>query len=139
MATKQNPQTEASSTSPRPEDQAPTNAVSEIVIYKKRKKKRGSSRSSRRLEDIENRATKSLRRVTKAVDRGVKIYREKRDKSERKRRDGALVDFYENAAVGMSETIAQASPALSDLARAFNTRRRRKNIRRLIGSFPVPR
>lgn len=129
---KQNPQSaEMSVTSPPSEDQA-------SKTYEK-KKKRGSSRSSRRLEDIENRATKSLRRVSKAVDRGVKIYREKRDKSERKRRDGALVDFYENVAVGMSETIANASPALPDLARAFNTKRRRKNIRKLIRSFPVPR
>jgi hypothetical protein len=106
---------------------------------KNRRKKRGSSRSSRRLEDIENRASKSLHRVTRAVNRGVRTYRDKRDRSERRRRDGALVDSYENAAVGAAQAIAQSSPVLTDIAKACNTRYRRKQIRRLVRSFPVPR
>ena len=115
-------------------------SVETIKITKyKRKKKRGSSRSSRRLTDLENRATKSLRRVSKAVDRGVQTYRSKRKKSQRRRRDGALVDSYENAAVGIAESVANSSPVLTDLAKAINTRRRRKSIRRLVRSFPIPR
>jgi hypothetical protein len=110
-----------------------------VVEPRKRKKKRGSSRTSRRLEDIENRVSKSLRRVSKAVDRGVRTYRDKRDKSERRRRDGAIVDSYENAAVGISEAIADSSPVLTDIAKAINTRRRRKEIRRLVRYLPVPR
>lgn len=105
----------------------------------RRRKKRGSSRESKRLADIENRATKSVRRVTKAVNRGVGTYRDKRDKSQRKRRDGALVDSYENAAVGVAEAVSNSSPVLTDLAKAINTRRRRKSIRRLVRSLPVPR
>jgi len=105
----------------------------------KRKKKRGSSRSSRRVEDIENRASKALHRVTRAVNNGVKTYRDKRDKSERRRRDGALVDWYENVAVGISEAVANSSPVLTDFAKAFNTKGRRKLIRRFLRSFPVPR
>ncbi len=110
----------------------------EITKYTRRKKK-GSSRSSRRLVDIENRATKSLRRVTKAVNRGVQTYRSKRKKSQRNRRDGALVDSYENAAVGIAEAVANSSPVLTDFAKAINTRKRRKSIRRLVRSFPIPR
>jgi hypothetical protein len=105
----------------------------------RRKKKRGSSRSSRRLTDIENRASKALRRVSKAVDKGVKTYRDKRDKSQRKTRDGALVDSYENAAVGIAEAVAQSSPVLTDFAKAVNTRRRRKEVRRLVRALPIPR
>lgn len=110
-----------------------------IVEPRKRKKKRGSSKTSRRLEDIENRMSKSLRRVSKAVDRGVRTYRDKRDRSERRRRDGALVDSYENAAVGVSEAISNSSPVLTDIAKAINTRRRRKEIRRFVRNLPVPR
>ena len=117
--------------------QAETTVI--IVEPRKRKKKRGSSKTSRRLEDIENRMSKSLRRVSKAVDRGVKTYREKRDRSERRRRDGALVDSYENAAVGVSEAISNSSPVLTDIAKAINTRRRRKEIRRFVRGLPVPR
>ena len=117
--------------------QAETTVI--IVEPRKRKKKRGSSKTSRRLEDIENRMSKSLRRVSKAVDRGVKTYRDKRDRSERRRRDGALVDSYENAAVGVSEAISNSSPVLTDIAKAINTRRRRKEIRRFVRNLPVPR
>jgi len=109
-----------------------------VTKYIKRKK-RGSSRSSRRLEDIENRASRSLRRVTKAVNRGVKTYRSKRRKSNRKYRDGALVDSYENASVGIAEAVANSSPVLTDLAKAINTRFRRKSIRRLVRNLPIPR
>jgi hypothetical protein len=106
---------------------------------RRRRKKRGSSRCSRRLSDIENRATKSLRRVTKAVRRGVQTYRTKRRKSDRKYRDGALVDSYENAAVGIAEAVANSSPVLTDFAKAVNTRFRRKSIRRLVRFLPIPR
>ena len=102
-----------------------------------RKKKKGSSRAARRLEDIENRASRSLHRVTKAVNRGVLTYREKRDRSERKRRDGALVDFCVNVATGVSEAVADSTPVLTDIAKAFSTRRRRKQVRKLVRSFPV--
>ena len=116
-----------------------------IIIRRGRKikilkrKKRGSSRSSRRLADIENRATKSLRRVTKAVRRGVLKYRSKRRKSNRKYRDGALVDSYQNAAVGLAKAVANSSPVLTDFAKAVNTRYRRKAIRRLVRTLPIPR
>lgn len=105
----------------------------------RRRKKRGSSRESRRLADIENRATKSVRRVTRALNSGIDTYRDKRDKSQRKRRDGALVDSYENAAVGIAKTVAKSSPVLTDIAKAINTRRRRKSIRRLLRGLPIPR
>jgi hypothetical protein len=131
-------QPSSSSKSAPPAQETPSH-VYISVDQPKRKKKRGSSRSSRRLEDIENRASKSLRRVSKAVDKGVKTYREQRDKSQRKRRDGALVDSYQNASVGIAEAVAQSSPALTDFAKALNTRRRRKEIRRLVRSIPIPR
>ena len=109
-----------------------------VVVYKRKSgKKRGSSRASRRLEDIEDRASKAVRRVTKAVNRGVGTYLDKRDKSARKRRDGALVDFYENVSVGTAEALANSSPVLTDIAKAFNTRRLRKRIRKALRGIPV--
>ena len=109
-----------------------------VVVYKRKSgKKRGSSRASRRLIDVEDRASKAVRRVTKAVNRGVGTYLDKRDKSARKRRDGALVDFYENASVGTAEAIANSSPVLTDIAKALNTRRLRKRIRKALRGIPV--
>jgi ribosomal protein L14 len=101
------------------------------------KKKRYSSRQARRFGEIETRVSKSLHRVSKAVDNGVSTYLEKRDKSARKRRDGAVVDFYENAAVGISQALSESSPVLSDFAEMVNSRRSRKAIRRAVRAIPL--
>jgi ribosomal protein L14 len=102
-----------------------------------RKKKNYSSRQARRCGEIEKRVSKSLRRVSKAVDNGVSTYLEKRDKSARKRRDGALVDFYQNAAVGISQALSESAPVLSDFAEMVNSRRSRKAIRRAVRAIPL--
>lgn len=103
-----------------------------------RKKKRGSSKSSRRLEKIEKDLSRSLHTITRGTNRGVRRYLDERDYSDRRRRDGAIVDFCENSARGISKGVSESSPAIIDLARAFNgNRRRRKQIRRLVRSFPV--
>jgi hypothetical protein len=119
-------------------DETPSHIYLSIGSGKK-KKKRGSSKSSRRIEDIENRANKAVHRVTKAVNRGVKTYQDQRDRSERRRRDGAIVDWYENASIGIAEAVANSSPILTDFARACNTRARRKQIRRFVRILPVLR
>ncbi len=98
--------------------------------------KRYSSRNSERLGDIEHRATESLNRVADAVDHGVGEYTKGRNKSEKERRDGALVDFCVNAATGVSTTIAESAPVLIDVAKAFTTNRRRKQVRKFVRSFP---
>jgi hypothetical protein len=103
----------------------------------KGEKQRGSSRASRRLEDIESRLSKSVHRVAKAAEKGVSTYIDKRDQSARRERDGALVDFYENVAEGVSEAIAESSPVLTDFAKALNTKRLRKRIRRTIAGIPM--
>ena len=105
---------------------------------KRKKKKRGSSRSARRLEDIEKRVSKATRRVSKAVDKGVATYRKKTDKSARKRRDGALVDFHENVTRGVVKAVSKSSPALTIVAKALNSKRVRRGIRRAVRSIPVP-
>ena len=103
---------------------------------RRKKAKRGSSRASRRLEDIERRLSKAMRRVTKAVNRGMSEYQDQRDKSASRRRDGALVDFYDNVSRGVSRAISQSSPVLVDVSKAFNTRRNRRLIRRSLRRFP---
>lgn len=100
------------------------------------KGKRYSSKNSRRLGDIENRVTKSLNRVADAIDHGADAYTKKRNKSEDERKDGALVDFFVNAATGASTTISESAPVLIDVAEAFTTNRRRKQIRKFVRSFP---
>jgi len=98
--------------------------------------KRGSSKTARRAEDIERRVSKAIRRVTRAADKGVSKYEDARDKSARRRRDGALVDIYENVAKGLSRAIAKATPATVDVAKALSTKRGRKQMRNVVNSLP---
>lgn len=56
-------------------------------------KKRGSTKATRRASDVDHRATKAMSRLVKAVDKGVNKYIERRDKSDTKRKDGALLDL----------------------------------------------
>ncbi len=99
------------------------------------KKRKTSSRGVRRLTDIDRRVSKAVRRVTRAVDNGVDTYIEHRDKSAATRRDGPVVDFVENVSYGVSKTISEASPILHDIAEAYNTRRLRRQLRRVARAF----
>jgi hypothetical protein len=107
----------------------------ELRVRKGRKK--GSSRTARRLEDIERDVSRALRRVSRAVKHGMDTYVEERDESARRRRDGALVDFYNNVAEGVSRAVAEAAPAIPDISYAFNTGRLRKQLRRTLRSIPM--
>jgi hypothetical protein len=106
-----------------------------VVEQETHRKKRTSSRGSRRLVEIDRRVAKAVRRVTRALDRGVDTYIEHRDKSKEARRDGVIVDFVENVSFGVSRALSEASPLVHDVAEAINTRRFRSQIRRAARAF----
>ncbi len=108
----------------------------ELGLKEKKKARRGSSKAARRAEDVERRVSRAVNRVARAVDKGVSTYVERRDESASRRRDGALVDFYENVARGASEAISEASPALVDVAKILNSKRSRRLIRRTLNGLP---
>jgi hypothetical protein len=73
--------------------------------------------------------------MSKSVESGVSTYLTGRDESKAKRRDGAIVDLFENVSKGLAETISEASPVLTDVAEALNTKSTRRQIRRLARTF----
>ena len=93
-----------------------------------------SSRGADRLTRAQRVGSKAAHRIAKAVHRGLDTFIERQDKSARKRRDGALVDLAENAAVDISRTLSEASPVIIDLARAMNTKGHRRRVRRMAAS-----
>ncbi len=111
-----------------------------VVVEREATKKGGtSSRGSRRLTQIDRRVSKAVRRVTRAMDRGVDTYIEHRDKSKESRKDGVIVDFVENVSYGVSRAMSEVSPIVHDVAEAINTRQLRSQIRsvaRTFGSIP---
>lgn len=127
-------------TKPHPKETAetaahPTHPTEHHQTHPTEKKNKKSSRGARRLRDVESRVSKSVHRMTKAVNKGVETYLEARDKSDERRRDGFAVDFFENVAKGVSNTVAEGAPIIHDVAEAFNSRRLRKQIRSAVSTF----
>jgi hypothetical protein len=109
-----------------------------VVVERETHKKSGtSSKGSRRLEQIDRRAVKAVRRVTRALDSGIDTYVEHRDKSKASRKDGVIVDFVENVSYGVSRAISEASPLVHDVAEAMNTRAFRSQVRRVARTFSI--
>ncbi len=106
-----------------------------VTTHSEPEKKKKSSRGARRLRDVESRVSKSVHRLSKAVNRGVETYLSARDRSDAKRKDGFAVDFVENVARGVSDTVAEGAPIIHDVAETFNTRQLRKQIRRAAATF----
>lgn len=105
------------------------------VVYertrRKSRKKKKYSKGLKEVQQFEVDATRSADRVADAVADGISRYRRERDKSARKRRDGAIKDAVRNLGRGLSEALDTGARAPADLTRRATTKR----LSRLI---PVP-
>lgn len=101
--------------------------MSSMVMVRK-KKKRKYSRGLKNVQTMERGLSKASYRVARAVTSGLSTYRKRRDKSARKRRDGAILDFVPNVAEGMGKTLRRASLVPYDLAKTFYTKRARRRV-----------
>lgn len=99
-------------------------------------KPRGSTRATRMASRVEFRASKALSRVTAAVDKGMARYVRRRDASDLKRKDGALMDLPENVLRVAAKTVADATPALGDLTKLVYSKKNRKAMRRMMRALP---
>ena len=107
-----------------------TTVVKPVVINLKKNKRRRYSRGLRDIQIIERRLSKASHRMTQAMEKGVAEYRKSRNKSARRRRDGAIIDFWPNIARGLGESLREASAIPYDVTQAFYTKRNRRRIRR---------
>lgn len=113
-----------------PSASTPDQATAVVIVRKKKKKK--YTRGLKRAQRAERRVSKSANRLADAVASGIATYRKRRDKSAEKRRDGAIVEFVPNVARGVSRAMRKSSVVPYELARAFNTKRTRRRLRRLV-------
>jgi len=81
---------------------------------KKKKKKKRYTRSIRGVQRLEVGASKSQRRVAKAVVRGLNAWIDATDKSARKKRDGAVKDGLKNTSKAMRKALRTAAEAPAD-------------------------
>lgn len=112
-----------------PETDAPRLSVVKLTKKKKNKK----IKYSRGLKDLQQSGrslTRISARVARASAKGMETYLKASDKSARKKRDGAMLDFGENVARGASKTIRLSSRVPIDIARALTPASTRKRMRR---------
>ncbi len=121
----------AANPSPNPIVEKPEQAAAPGIVPTK-KKKRKYTRGLKGIQKAERRASKAANRLASSVASGIATYRKRRDQSAGKRRDGALIDVVPNLARGLGKSIRKASLVPYDLAKTFNTKSRRRRLRRFV-------
>jgi hypothetical protein len=111
-------------------DEQPFDLTKPIVINTKKKKKRRYSRGLKGLQIAGRRSSKVSSRMMRSVSKGFDTFRKANDKSSRKKRDGALLDFNRNVAKGLSRSLRESSRIPFDLAKAWDTKGSRRMARR---------
>ncbi len=89
-----------------------------VINRKKKKKKRKYSSGLKDIQLMERDITKVTHQAVRSLDDGLVAYQKARNKSAKKKRDGAIVDFVPNMGKGVSKTLRTASPIPYDLAKA---------------------
>jgi hypothetical protein len=92
-----------------------------LKVGKKRKKRK--KKYSRGLKGIQKsffRASKGTYRLSSALSRGFKSWRQKSARSARRRRDGLFRDGFKNSAKAFGKVIRVTSKAPKDFVRAIN-------------------
>ena len=83
------------------------------IVYEKRtkkgKRKKKYSRGLKEPQREERRVSRAAERIARAVVDGLSEYRDRRDKSARRKRDGATKDAVRNAGRGLEEAIRTAA------------------------------
>ncbi len=88
---------------------------------------------SRGLEDVqrmEGDAVVIAKKAAQALAKSLETYHEAREKSARKKKDGALEDFLDNSAKATSAYLKEASDIPVDLADSIGRSSLRKNLRK---------
>jgi hypothetical protein len=95
------------------------------IVYE-RKRSKGKRKYSRNVKDpqkLEVDASRAAHRLARAVADGFSEYRSERNKSARRKRDGAIKDAVRNTGRGLSEAIDTAARAPRDLTQRATTKR----------------
>ncbi|MDA8018889.1 MAG: hypothetical protein MPN21_15720 [Thermoanaerobaculia bacterium] len=103
---------------------------------KKRRKK--YSKGLRDIQRLERGLSKASHRMVSAVEKGMRTYRKRSEKSARKAKDGALRDSLVNVAVASSETLAESAKVPLDLMESVDTKRVWKRVRPVLRTLSRP-
>lgn len=105
---------------------------------KARKRRKKYSKGLRDVQRLERGLSKASHRMVSAVEKGMRTYRRRSEKSARKAKDGALRDSFVNVAVASSETLAESAKIPLDLMEGVDTKRVWKRVRPVLRALSRP-
>jgi hypothetical protein len=117
---------------------AASHPTHETVIVEEKKKKRRYSGGLRGIQNLERGAAKSLDTLARGAARMFEVYNVEREKSSRKKRDGALRDGLANWAKAMSKGLRVAGDAPYDFIKTVNKGKGSKRLRKTVRIFIPP-
>jgi X-X-X-Leu-X-X-Gly heptad repeat protein len=107
------------------------------IVYKRRKsggRKRKYSRGMKDPQKLERGFVGAVERLARGVTDGLSEYRKERNRSARRKRDGAIRDAVRNVSRGLRDGLTTAAKAPTDFSRHVTTKR----LTRLVMP-PIPR
>ena len=98
--------------------------VAPILFVRRPKKKRGKrySRGTKDFQRLQRALTKASYQLSKAGTDGLERFDRESRKSGRQRRDGAVIDALDNAALGLGESMREVSAVPLEVAKGINGR-----------------
>ena len=105
---------------------------------KAQKRRKKYSKGLRDVQRLERGLSKASHRMVSAVEKGVRTYRKRSEKSARRTKDGALRDSFVNVAVASSETLAKSAKIPLDLIESVDTKRVWKRVRPVLRALSRP-
>ncbi len=115
--------------------------VVNVKEKKTKKKKRKYSKGIQSIQMSEVALTRGANRLASAVSSGLREYRQRRDKSSLKKRDGMMLNYVPSVGRGISKGIRRASMIPYDLSKAINHREFQNAMRyiaRTMTAFKFP-
>ena len=114
-------------------------AATEVIIRKKKKKKKKNkkkyTKGLKSLQQLEQGSSRASRRIADGIAEGYDVYYKRRNKSARKRKDGALRDYPDNLSYAISRGLETASRAPYDFTRELNTNLLTRQVRDFAAGF----
>jgi hypothetical protein len=110
----------------------------QVYEVRRGRKKKKYSRGLKDVQRFEDGLTTAAKRVGRAVERGLRTYRKRRNKSARKRKDGAIRDGLDNVSIGLGRTLRVASDAPYDFTKKVNSKRFSRQLRNTLRFFTLP-
>lgn len=105
-----------------------------ITVYEYRRRGKRYSKGWKDSQIIERDVSRSAERLADAASDGLNRYRRSRNRSAKKKKDGAIKDFVRNVGRGAEDALRTGSKAPSDLTRRATSKRLKRTLRLV----PVP-